>query len=286
MSCRRSLSIIFICALVLSLGAQELVHTVQKGETLYSISRTYGVSQEDILRLNNLSDPSRIQAGQRLRIPAFPATGVAPVTGSAALPVTGAALGVLSEYAVVRGDSFYGIARQFGTTVDAIRQANGLSESYVLKVGDKLKIPGTPGGTVPSGTVAGGGAPGTVAPALAAGALLWPVKAQTIEYMTGKTSGVMIRGEKAEPVRSISQGTVISAGPYRGFGQVIIVQSPGGYYYVYGGCATRSVNKGDRVLPGTELGMLGIDETTAQPELFFMVYKSSTPIDPALAPRT
>jgi len=44
-------------------------HVVYPGETLDDISRQYGVSKSDIMRLNNISDASAVKEGQRLRIP-------------------------------------------------------------------------------------------------------------------------------------------------------------------------------------------------------------------------
>jgi septal ring factor EnvC (AmiA/AmiB activator) len=113
----------------------------------------------------------------------------------------------------------------------------------------------------------------------------WPVNPKELAYMQGKLNGVLLQGERYEPVRSLSQGTVVSAGPYRGFGRIAIVQAAGGYLYVYGGCESLSVKEGDAVIPGTELGKLGIDAVSEKPQLFFMVYRNSIPIDPATAPR-
>ena len=104
-------------------------------------------------------------------------------------------------------------------------------------------------------------------------------------YMTGKLSGVVLTGAQGESVRCIAEGTVVSAGPYRGFGRVVIVQTKDGYLYVYGGQESISVKEGDKVLSGAELGKLGIDATTGKSDLFFMVYKSNAPVDPARAPR-
>jgi septal ring factor EnvC (AmiA/AmiB activator) len=103
--------------------------------------------------------------------------------------------------------------------------------------------------------------------------------------MTGKLYGVMLTGARSEPVKSLTEGTVVSAGPYRGFGRVAIVQVTGGYLYVYGGCESLSVKEGDRIGPGAELGKLGVDAVSQKPQLFFLVYKSNNPIDPAKAPR-
>ncbi|MDR1353091.1 MAG: LysM peptidoglycan-binding domain-containing protein [Treponema sp.] len=303
--------------------AQEKVHVIQRGETIYSIARSYGANLQDILSLNGIQDPTKVQAGQRIRIP-----------GGAVLPdgAGQAPAAAYTEYQVVRGDSLFGIARKHGIPLQELRAANGLREDYVLKAGDRLKIPrraetpavtavtaaapaDVPAGTAPaasataaapgvnarngsgaaanSGTAGSSSAAGTAAqpaarqtaPAAAGSQTVWPVRVKELAYMTGKLYGVAILGERSESVKSLSQGTVISAGPYRGFGKVAIVQMTGGYLYVYGGCESLSIKEGDRVAPGTELGRLGLDGVTSKPQLFLMVYKNNTPIDPAKAPR-
>jgi len=47
----------------------DAVHVVQRGDTLYSIARRYGVSLWEIARVNGIADVNRIWVGQRLRIP-------------------------------------------------------------------------------------------------------------------------------------------------------------------------------------------------------------------------
>jgi murein DD-endopeptidase MepM/ murein hydrolase activator NlpD len=308
--------LVLTLALVTAGGfAQETIHIIQKGETLYSIARNYGADIQGILSLNGIQDPGKIQAGQRIKIP-----GGGKGAGQGAVS-SGAAY---TEYRVVRGDSLFGIARKHGVTLQELRAINGLREDYVLKAGDRLKIPqrgGTPpvlaadapAKAAPAGTASGGGriesavsgggtagsntglpaAGGTgiqpaarqTTPAVSGGQTVWPVRVKELAYMTGKLYGVAILGERSESVKSLSQGTVISAGPYRGFGKVAIVQMTGGYLYVYGGCESLSVKEGDRVAPGTELGRLGLDGVTSKPQLFLMVYKNNVPIDPAKAPR-
>ncbi|MDR2053992.1 MAG: M23 family metallopeptidase [Treponema sp.] len=298
-------SLVLIFALVTASGfAQETVHIIQKGETIYSIARNYGADIQGILRLNGIQDPTKIQAGQRIKIP-----GGGKESGQGAVSSDTA----YTEYLVVRGDSLFGIARKYGVTLQELRAANGLREDYMLKAGDRLKIPqsgGTPpvlaagdpsnagaasggSGRIESGVSGSGAAGGTAiqpaarqtAPAVSGGQTVWPVRVKELAYMTGKLYGVAILGERSESVKSLSQGTVISAGPYRGFGKVAIVQMTGGYLYVYGGCESLSVKEGDRVAPGTELGRLGLDGVMLKPQLFLMVYKNNVPIDPAKAPR-
>jgi murein DD-endopeptidase MepM/ murein hydrolase activator NlpD len=283
-----------LLTLVFSLGPAALyadtVHVVAKGETVYSIARLYGVSQDELMRANGIGDPQRLTAGTRLKVPG--AASGAPALGGGG-PGTG-----FAEYRVIRGDTLYGIARQNGITLQSLLAANGLTLRSVLKEGDRIKVPRSPAQAAPESAAMPAALPaekpGSPAPAAdprstVRGAVdplvRWPVAAREVIYMTGKLSGVVLVGERSEPVRSLTQGTVVSAGPYRGFGRVAIVQVAGGYLYVYGGCETLSVKEGDRVSAGTELGRLGLDAVSEKPQLFFMVYRSNTPVDPAKAPR-
>ncbi|MBN1106304.1 MAG: LysM peptidoglycan-binding domain-containing protein [Deltaproteobacteria bacterium] len=47
---------------------ETLYHEVQTGETLYRISRTYGLSVDELMRMNNLAPGDPIRQGQRLRV--------------------------------------------------------------------------------------------------------------------------------------------------------------------------------------------------------------------------
>jgi len=320
---------LFFCVFLFLAGfarAEETVHTIQKGETIYSIARSYGVSPQEVLDLNKISDARTVQAGQRIRVPSNNApAGSANNNGASA----GAAPSAYDEYQVEKNDTFYSIARRYNISLAELLDMNGFAPGYVLKAGEKLRVPAAPGkpadqtgiaaaGGTPAGgsTPAGGGSAGGSNPASGtpagnsspagsgsqggekpAGAsnpvpvktdpaVQWPVKAKAVSYLTGGLYGVQVTGEQKEPVKSLTRGTVVSTGPFRGFGNVAIVQKPDGYLYVYGGCETLSVKEGDKVVPGTELGKLGMDAKTAKPQLFFLVYRGNTPIDPVKAPRT
>ena len=260
-------------AFILSSGvaaAEDLIHIVCSGETIYSISRFYSVSADELMKVNNISDPSRLHVGRRLIIPTTDTTG---------LPASGPAVSqTLVNYRAVRGDTLYSIARKYNITLLNLLEINGFSESHVLKVGDIVKVPG-------AGAPVQQPAPGTAA--AAAGGLYnlrWPVTPKVITYMTGLV-GVVVEGEQLESVKSLTQGNVVTAGPWRKYGRVVIVESTGGYYYMYGGLESLSINVGDRITPGTEVGRLGVNSVSQKPQLFFMVFRSDTPIDPASAPR-
>lgn len=99
------------------------VYYVKKGDSLYGIAKSYGVSVEDIKRLNSLSSNS-LSIGQELLIPGFSSENNPSV----------------KVYTVVKGDSLYKIANLYGISVDELKTANKLSSS-VLSIGQQLVIP-------------------------------------------------------------------------------------------------------------------------------------------------
>jgi len=267
----------FALVIVLSssgLGADELIHVVARGETVYSISRQYRVDVNELMRANNISDPSTLQAGRRLMIP----SAAAPQTASSTIAVPATSTQTLVDYRVQRGDTLFNIARSSGITLANLLEINGFSTNHVIRAGDVIKVPGRSAPAVQTTT------PATPAAIDGVYALRWPITPKDITYMTGRM-GVVVEGEYFESVRSLTVGNVISAGPWRKFGRVVIVEAAGGYFYMYGGCESLSVNVGDRITPGTEVGKLGINAVSERAQLFFMVFRSDTPIDPALAPR-
>ena len=83
-------------------------------------------------------EPTKLQIGQKIHIPAPAAPAAPAVTGAA--PVESASAGGEQTYTVKSGDNLTKIAAQFGTTIKALRAANGLKTDSI-KVGQKLKIP-------------------------------------------------------------------------------------------------------------------------------------------------
>jgi murein DD-endopeptidase MepM/ murein hydrolase activator NlpD len=107
----------------------QTVHVVQAGETLFRIAQTYGVTVDDLVTANDLTDRNVIHVGQRLVIPAAGAPTVSPPTTRTA------------DYIVQPGDTLSLIARRFSTTVEAIVQANGIVNPNLIHVGQTLTVP-------------------------------------------------------------------------------------------------------------------------------------------------
>lgn len=102
----------------LAIAQSSLNHTVQRGDTLFSIAKRYNTTVEILMRLNNLNDAT-LDVGQILQLPPQ-----------------------VVQHTVQRGDTLYSIARKYGSSVEAIRKENGL-EGNALSLGQILKIPQT-----------------------------------------------------------------------------------------------------------------------------------------------
>ena len=259
-----------------ALGAEDLIHVVGRGDTIYSLARLYQVTADELMRANNITDPSRLSVGARL---------VIPVNGTASpVPASSTATVNLTNYRVARGDTLYSIARTHGITVQRLQEINRFSSNHTLRAGDVIRVPGNAPSTPSATTVTPPASSNNAAMPAGIYQIRWPVTPRDIAYMTGQL-GVVVEGQRLEAVQSLTTGNVVSAGPWRKFGRVVIIETAGGYYYMYGGLENIAVSVGDRINPGTELGRLGINAVSEKPQLFFMVFRNDVPIDPATAPR-
>ena len=106
-----------------TIGPSNVIYIVKRGDTLYQIANSYGVSVDAIKKLNNL-DSNTLSIGQQLYIPE----------------------GTIIEetnfvvYQVEPGDTLYSIARRYNTTPEAIKEYNNLT-SNLLTVNQILQIP-------------------------------------------------------------------------------------------------------------------------------------------------
>jgi LysM repeat protein len=111
---------------VLAAPNTRAIHVVQRGETLYSISRNYGVNLWTIARANGIANPNYIYAGQRLVIPTGWADGTAR-TGT--------------SHIVRRGQTLYSIARSYGVNMWTLARANRIANPNYIYAGQRLVIP-------------------------------------------------------------------------------------------------------------------------------------------------
>jgi len=118
------------------------IYIVQVGDTLDEIAREQGTTVQAIVELNGISNPSRIDPGQEIKIPSpFPTPTLTPTLTpqptSTPLPTN-----IPVTYTVQTGDTIYLIAERYGVSFVELAQLNGINITDQLFVGQVLVIPG------------------------------------------------------------------------------------------------------------------------------------------------
>lgn len=108
-------------------------HTVQAGETLYSISKQHQLSVGDLKEMNGLDENSSLKPGQVLKL-----TANEEVEGKSELPEIPSAGETF--YEVKLSDTLYSVARQYGVTIKDLMDCNN-KKDFSVSVGERLKIP-------------------------------------------------------------------------------------------------------------------------------------------------
>lgn len=105
-------------------GKVFIVHKVDAGETLYAISRRYGVTVEQIVAQNPAADAG-LEIEQILKVPYVPKTAKPAAQGR--------------KHIVAEKETLFSISRLYGVTVDEIKKWNSLTDN-ALSLGQELVI--------------------------------------------------------------------------------------------------------------------------------------------------
>lgn len=101
------------------------IYIVQKGDNLYNIAKRFNTTVRNIVNNNNIKNPNLIYPGQRLII----------------IKNTENIQTKYMTYRVKRGDTLYGIARRYNTTVNRLVYINGIRNANYIYINQLIKIP-------------------------------------------------------------------------------------------------------------------------------------------------
>ena len=131
-------------------------HTVQPGETLWSIAAANNLTTRTVAAFNGLSEDAQVVLGSTIQVPttvegyaALQQAGLAPADPAAAAPAAepaaaapaAAAPAPQGAYTVRAGDTLSALAAQAGVDVSAMAAMNGLDPAGLLIEGTVLKLP-------------------------------------------------------------------------------------------------------------------------------------------------
>ena len=114
-----------------------VMHTIQAGDTLYSISHRYNVTVSALMQANDISNPYDLHVGRQICIPR-----------EEEFQNETSCNGII--HTIVSGDTPYMLSKHYNVPLEAILQANPAMDPHNLRVGDRICIPGISEAPVPA----------------------------------------------------------------------------------------------------------------------------------------
>jgi murein DD-endopeptidase MepM/ murein hydrolase activator NlpD len=188
-------------------------------------------------------------------------------------------------YVVRRGDTLSTLADRYGTTIEALALANDIRDPSRIRVGQKLRVPERPTRFAPGRGPASVSAayrpsrPGSPPP------LRWPVSGRLTSRFGRRWSsfheGIDLAAPRGTPVLAAAPGRVVhSDWSISGYGNLVIVEHPGGLVTLYAHNKVNRVRVGQSVDTGDVLAEVGQTGRATAPHLHFEVRRDGKPRDP------
>jgi len=240
-------------------------YEVKSGDTISSIAKDYGVSDETIYWENNLSKNSQIKEGEKLRI----------------LPVSGVA------HKVEAGDTIYSIAKKYQANAQPIIDFpfNDVGDDFQLSTGEVLIIPdgAPPAAPKPAPTQYLASEKQNVSVTdLGSAQFIWPASGSLAQYFSWYHPAIDISNLGGGAIRASDSGTVVVAGwpDGSGYGNRVILDHGNGYTTLYAHMSRVYVSPGQQVGKGEVLGAMGATGRATGVHLHFEVIKGGAHLNP------
>lgn len=274
---------------------------VQKGDTLYSLSRKYKVPLRGVIEENNLTYPYTLNVGQNLLLP------------------------TRQKHVVEKGDTLYSISKKYNVDMTSLSRLNELEEPYALNVGQVLSLPASLGTASSYVADTGGGSSSYTYKKTAAknnnkktavsnskkvasnkysnkkiakksnqkkvsvyrkSKFVWPVRGTVVSNfgLVGKgrkNDGINIKAATGTNIKAADKGIVAYAGnELKGFGNLVLIKHSDGYITAYAHIDKMYVKKGQKVLRGEKIATVGSTGSVNSPQLHFEVRAGKKAVNP------
>jgi murein DD-endopeptidase MepM/ murein hydrolase activator NlpD len=266
--------------------------TVQRGDTLYAISRRYGVPVRDLIAANGIRPPYALNVGQVIILPS------------------------LKSHVVQRGETGYSISRKYNVRVDRLMALNNIKAPFTLSVGQRLRLPGQTEGAASRQSVQVARNSGSEAvtpvptrqrspqtttrtqpakervtrvaqpPRKTINRFAWPVEGRLASRFGPKegglhNDGINILARQGTPVRAAEDGIVAYASNrLEGYGNLLLIKHSGGWVTAYAHNERLLVQAGDKIKEGQVIARVGATGGVKKPQLHFEIRKGRRALDP------
>lgn len=128
---------------------KQFLHTIRTGDTLFALSKQYGVPVDSILTQNPGLRPQALSPGAKISIPLLrdaPPPPSPPARAKAKpeaprLPPAAPPGEWSASHTVKKGETLWALGRKYGVSAEELARANGLALNAVLSVGKTLRVP-------------------------------------------------------------------------------------------------------------------------------------------------
>ena len=239
-------------------------HVVKEGETLDTIGKEYGLSQESIKYANNLTS-NYLKVGQQLLIP--------PVEGTL--------------HTVKKGDTIKSVARLYKVPEQTIVDFNYMDAPYELTVGTKITIPNAQlaqeryyAGSQQYDTQAYGVIPYAGGEKKGSGNFIWPFSGIISQGFHPYHPALDLANNSGD-ILAADGGVVVRSGWWAGgYGNAIQIDHGNGFVTTYAHMSSLNASTGDKVEKGQKIGVVGTTGRSTGPHLHFTVQKDGQYLNP------
>jgi murein DD-endopeptidase MepM/ murein hydrolase activator NlpD len=216
-------------------------------------------------------------------------------------------------HVVAPGETLSKISRQYKIPVTTIAKANDIAPHTMVKMGDRITIPGVrapqqpaaqapapkPVAQAPQVTPAQQVAARSITPATdqpqaqspvstatAMPKFRWPVHGRVISAFGPKTSGqqndgINVAVPEGTPIKAAEDGVVAYAGnELKTYGNLVLIRHSNGYVTAYAHASEILVKRDETIKRGQVIAKSGQTGNVAAPQLHFEIRKGSSPVDP------
>jgi len=233
--------------LMVSCAPTGIYHTVQPGQTLYRIAKTYEIDEARLASINHIKDPKQLKASQKLYIPG--------ATQLRKVPSTAATRSVNTS-------------PQVSSSPPATQKKTTTSPRKTVA---KKPVVSTPNlSTKPT-----------------KGLFVWPLKGNVLNKFGKQGQnvykGIEIGAPKGTAVVAAASGKVIYSGSaIAGYGNLVILEHSNSYFSVYGFNHKTLVKMDDHVGQGEKIALSGLPPSGQSARLHFEIRKGKSAVNPIL----
>jgi murein DD-endopeptidase MepM/ murein hydrolase activator NlpD len=257
---------------------EDKVHKVVSGESLWSISRKYNISIDDLQKANPKADPNKIKIGQELNL-VIPKPLLSVKTVEAAEYTENIPFEQTVEFSpsLYKDQTSIKVKGAYGerSVAAEIVKINGIEDSRSILSEKVIKEPKTQ--IIVKGTK-------ELPPKKGTGTFSMPTRG-TLTSRFGSRWGSVHEGIDlatpiGTPVKAADGGVVTWAGSRGSYGNLVIVDHGGGYATYYGHLSKIHVKVGTKVYKGQKIAASGNTGRSTGPHVHFEIKKNGKSVDP------